>query len=130
MCLPAIPLFANIGVASATNYMPQGCYSFTIDSAPDTPVSNPKGPYTCTEGVPLTVNGSGPYGPDGSIVAYIWDFDNDGETDSTQQNPTHKYAEGGVYTVGLTVYESDGGGATMRKEDYIEVLRMKMKMNP
>ncbi|MBE9593126.1 MAG: hypothetical protein IMF19_06570, partial [Proteobacteria bacterium] len=61
MCLPAILLFASIGVASATNYMPQDKCSFTIESAPYTPVSDPKGPYTGTEGVPITFDGSGSY---------------------------------------------------------------------
>jgi Flp pilus assembly protein TadB len=32
MCLAAILVFASISVASATNYMPQDCYSFTIES--------------------------------------------------------------------------------------------------
>jgi PKD repeat protein len=205
MCLAAILVFGSISVASATNYMPQDCYSFTIESAPYTPVSDPSGPYTGTEGVLIIFNGSGSYDPDGSIVSYAWDFgdgntatgktpthtyaqngtftvklkvtdndgaintstttaiiadteptvdfsasptsgqepltvaftdnstshdgiatwewdfDSDGVTDSTDLNPTHVYAEDGVYTVSLTVYESDGDSDSMTKADYITV---------
>jgi PKD repeat protein len=42
----------------------------------------------------------------GNIMEYIWDF-GDGST-STQQNPTHTYAEGGYYLVCLTVVNSYG----------------------
>jgi PKD repeat protein len=188
--------------------MPQDCYSFTIESPLYSPVSDPAGPYTGTEGVPLVFTGSGSYDPDGTIAAYEWDFgdgdrgtgvapthtyaqdgtytvaltvtdnddetnrstttatiadteptvdfsasptsgeealtvtftdnstshdgivawnwdfDNDSVTDSTEQNPTQEYAEDGVYTVSLTVTESDGGSDTMTKSDYIMVIRV------
>ena len=110
VCLLAILLFASICVASATNYMPQGCYSFIIDSVPDTPVSDPKGPYTCTEEVPLTVNGSSLYGPDGSMVAYDWDF-GDGRT-VTGITPTHTHAQEGTYTVSLTMRDNNSATNT------------------
>ena len=41
-----------------------------------------------------------------NAVAYSWDF-GDGGT-STQENPTHTYAEDGTYEVRLTVENSDG----------------------
>jgi hypothetical protein len=108
MCLPAILLFASTSVASATNYMPQDKCSFTIESPLYSPVSDPKGPYTSTEGVPITFDGSDSYDPDGSIVAYAWDF-GDGNN-ITGVAPTHTYAQNGTYTVALTV--TDNGGAT------------------
>jgi hypothetical protein len=105
MCLAAILLFASLSVASATNYMPQDCYSFTIESPLYSPVSDPNGPYTGTEGVPIDDDGSGSYDPDGSIVAYGWDF-GDGDT-GTGVAPTHTYAQDGTYTVTLTVTDND-----------------------
>lgn len=33
---------------------------------------------------------------------WAWDFDGDGITDSTEQNPTHVYSDRGVFTVSLT----------------------------
>ncbi|RCV64105.1 PKD repeat-containing protein [Methanophagales archaeon] len=62
------------------------------------------------------------------VDTWEWDFDNDGGTDSTEQNPTHVYTKAGVYTVSLTVYECDGGSDTMTREDYIEVIKMKEKI--
>jgi PKD repeat protein len=44
---------------------------------------------------------------DGNITAWAWDF-GDGTT-STQENPTHKYADRGSYTVTLTITDNDGG---------------------
>ncbi len=43
---------------------------------------------------------------DGTIVAWDWDF-GDGGT-SEDQNPIHSYAEGGTFTVSLTVTDDDG----------------------
>ena len=42
----------------------------------------------------------------GLITSWAWDFDNDGITDSTVQNPTWLYINGGFYTVKLTVSNS------------------------
>ncbi len=47
---------------------------------------------------------------DGSVVSWSWDF-GDGTT-STAQNPSHSYAAGGTYTVGLTVTDNGGGTDT------------------
>src|SRR5207247_300918 len=44
--------------------------------------------------------------PDGSIGAYSWTF-GDGAT-ATSENPAHKYAAGGTYTVTLTVTDNQG----------------------
>jgi len=44
--------------------------------------------------------------PDGVIVRWSWDF-GDGTT-STAQNPSHRYAAEGTYTVKLTVTDDDG----------------------
>ncbi|HYD02106.1 MAG TPA: PQQ-dependent sugar dehydrogenase [Phycisphaerales bacterium] len=51
-------------------------------------------------------------------TAWAWDF-GDGET-STQQNPTHVYAEEGRYTVRLTVTGS-AGVTVAEKVDYVRV---------
>ncbi len=51
-------------------------------------------------------------------TSWAWDF-GDGTT-STEQNPTHSYAEVGTYTVQLTV-ENENGSDTEVKENYITV---------
>jgi PKD repeat protein len=53
-------------------------------------------------------DGTGSTDPDGSILAYSWDF-GDGTAPATGSNPEHTYAEAGTYTVGLTV--TDNGGS-------------------
>lgn len=47
--------------------------------------------------------------PDGTIEEWLWDF-GDGET-STEQNPTHAYAEAGTYPVSLIVTDNSGGAS-------------------
>lgn len=58
------------------------------------------------------------------LIAWNWDFHNDSVTDSTEQNPTHVYTEDCVYTLSLTVTESDVDTDTMTKGDYITVIRV------
>ncbi|MBC2762106.1 MAG: PKD domain-containing protein, partial [ANME-2 cluster archaeon] len=74
------------------------------------PTSDPNGPYTGTEGLAITFNGSGSSDPDGSIVSYDWNF---GDTNTgTRVNPTHTYAQNGTYTVTLMVTDEDGATDT------------------
>jgi len=54
-------------------------------------------------------------------AAMAWDFDNDGQTDSTEDQPTHVYATPGIYTVSLTATNSVGSD-TVTKTDLIRVL--------
>jgi len=56
----------------------------------------------------------------GNISSYSWDFDNDGNVDSTEQNPVHIYNAAGNYTVNLTVANADGSDSEVKTE-YIVV---------
>src|SRR5665647_372194 len=51
-----------------------------------------------------TSTGTGP-------LTYAWDFDNNGVTDSTLQNPTYTYSAAGTYSVKLTVTDSAGSNS-------------------
>lgn len=56
----------------------------------------------------------------GPIISYEWDFDGDGVTDSTEENPTWTVDAPGFYTISLTV--SDGlETETLTKIDFISV---------
>ena len=44
----------------------------------------------------------------GTPTSWAWDFNNDGTTDSTLQNPTYTYATAGDYTVTLTATNAAG----------------------
>lgn len=63
-----------------------------------------------TAGVaPLTVSFTDDSVPAGApIVAWAWDFDNDGTVDSTDQHPTYVYATAGTYDISLTVTDDNG----------------------
>ena len=62
---------------------------------------------------PLTVKftdqstGTGP-------LTYAWDFDNNGITDNTTQNPSYTFAASGTYTVNLTVTNSVGSDSEVK----------------
>ncbi len=56
--------------------------------------------------LPLTVNFTDLSSPQDSIVSWQWDFQNDNEYYSFEQNPTFTYTDAGIYSVKLKV--SDG----------------------
>jgi len=51
---------------------------------------------------------------DGSIVNWTWNF-GDGAV-SYQRNPSHQYADDGIYLVNLTVTDDDGASDTIQKQ--------------
>ncbi|HEY3227861.1 MAG TPA: PKD domain-containing protein, partial [Roseiflexaceae bacterium] len=67
---------------------------------------------------PLTVNFSD--ASSGSPTSWAWDFDNNGVTDSTAQNPSFIYNNPGTYTVKLTVANTNGSN-TKTRTNYITV---------
>ncbi|MFC1786627.1 NosD domain-containing protein [Halobacteriota archaeon] len=76
-----------------------------------TPTSGPE---------PLTVNFTDASTSYDGIISWLWEF-GDG-TNSTEQNPTHDYAQEGVYTVSLTVTEADTDSDVETKLGHITVL--------
>jgi uncharacterized delta-60 repeat protein len=54
----------------------------------------------------------------GTVTSWAWDFDNNGSTDSTAQNPLYTYNTPGTYTVTLTV-TGPGGSDVKQSIDYI-----------
>jgi len=55
------------------------------------------------------------------IVAWSWDFDNDGQVDSTAQNPIYTYLVPGTYTVTLTAFDLQNGSNTSIRANLITV---------
>jgi cytochrome c len=62
---------------------------------------------------PLTVrfSSAGTQDPDGDRIAYAWDFNADGVTDSRERNPSFTYTENGVFDATLRVTDSTGRSA-------------------
>jgi PKD repeat protein len=89
--IPATGLFANFN-ASVTGGASPLAVSFTSSSISTAP---------------------------GGITGYAWDFDGDGVTDSTAQNPTWTYANCGNYTVSLTVTDGVNAPNTQTRTNYI-----------
>ncbi|MCD4819671.1 MAG: FG-GAP-like repeat-containing protein, partial [Candidatus Cloacimonetes bacterium] len=54
------------------------------------------------------------------ILTWSWDFDNDGEIDSNEQNPTFTYDEPGTYSVSL-ITMTESFLKSIVYEDYIQV---------
>jgi cytochrome c len=63
---------------------------------------------------PLNVvfSSSGTYDPDGDRLTYAWDFDADGQVDSTEPNPFYVYEENGAYEATLKVTDRTGRSAS------------------
>jgi PKD repeat protein len=56
----------------------------------------------------------------GAPDTWAWDFQNDGTTDSTQQNPLFTYTTPGTYSVKLTV-SNPAGSSSLTRTGYISV---------
>ena len=67
----------------------------------------------------VTFNASESHDPDGEVVSYEWDFDNDGTTDATGEVVTHSFPAAGDYPVELTV--TDDAGNVRRVEHAVHV---------
>lgn len=74
------------------------------------PIADGGGSYLWSAEDPVLFNGNGSLDPDGSIVAYVWDF-GDG-TQGTGAQPSHAYNTPGTFAVTLTVTDNDGATAT------------------
>lgn len=57
----------------------------------------------------------------GNITSWLWDFENDGITDSSVQNPLHTFTQPGIYSVKLYVYDGEVMDFKL-KTNYIYVL--------
>ena len=51
-----------------------------------------------------------------TIVAWAWDFDNNGSIDANTQNPTYNYLAVGTYTVKFTVTSNNGCSKTISQQ--------------
>jgi hypothetical protein len=98
----AVTITVSDGVAST-----DGAFTLRVRAANSPPVANPGGPYTGFTNIPLQLDGTASSDPDaGQTLTYAWDL-GDGTT-ATGPLPVHTYTSANVYTVSLTVTDSDG----------------------
>ncbi|MFH2002174.1 MAG: PKD domain-containing protein, partial [Planctomycetota bacterium] len=69
-----------------------------IETIFSSPIADAGGPYTGMVGSSILFDASGSYDPNGTIVSYDWDFDNDGVWDVTVGTPTVTYAYASEYS--------------------------------
>ncbi len=74
-----------------------------LDDLPDVKI---EGPSEAEVGESIQFKSSASGGTDPYI--YNWDFDEDGETDSTKQNPKFTFSEPGEYEIVLEILDSVG----------------------
>jgi PKD repeat protein len=74
------------------------------------PLADAGGIYIGVEGLSLTLDGSGSFDPDGSIVLYEWDIDDDGIYEYSSSSPTQSqtYLYESIFTIRLRVTDNQG----------------------
>ena len=83
------------------------------------PIADAGDGYYGDVGEPIYFDGSGTLDVDDNIVSWEWDF-GDGNT-SHEQNPVHIYPKKGIYSVKLTVVDSEGERDTDETAVFIDV---------
>lgn len=81
-----------------------------IYTANANPVARPGGPYSGETGRAVSMSGAESSDPEGQALTYTWTF-GDGAT-ATGPSVTHTYQSAGVFSVELTVRDTEGGTST------------------
>ncbi|MEE6274621.1 ThuA domain-containing protein, partial [Georgenia sp. MJ206] len=118
---PSTPIAVEFGPDGALYVLDYGSGGFfnaswdsalyRVDYVADSPNPVPSITTSTTNGqAPLTVefDGSGSTDPQGMPLSFAWDFDNDGEIDSTEPTASFTYDEVGVFSARLTVSAGEG----------------------
>ena len=84
------------------------------------PVANSGGAYAGSEGSDVPLDGAASFDPDGTIVSYAWDLDNDGQYDDAFGASVSFIANNeGLFPIGVQV--TDDNGATSTAETSVTV---------
>lgn len=87
-----------------------------VAGSPSAVIGASNAPITGVVGTPIHFDGSHSFDPNGSIVRYEWDFNNDGAFDAGSSNPATDYTYTSAYSgpVRLLVTDNDGNSADVQ----------------
>ncbi|MGD8395873.1 MAG: PKD domain-containing protein [Candidatus Eiseniibacteriota bacterium] len=87
----------------------ENCCATNVNILPgQPPVCDIGGPYGGLSGEPIAFDATGSYDPDGTIVSYLWDFD-DGTT-ASGPTPTHTYSPSHSQSFHVDLCVTDNSG--------------------
>ena len=101
----------TIGLEVTDTYGEQDTNQTTVDiiKPNQLPIADAGGPYVGQTGSPITLDGSGSMDPDGTIVSYEWDLDNDGlYDDAFGVSPAYTWITDGTHIIKLKVTDNNG----------------------
>jgi gliding motility-associated-like protein len=109
---------SGVQTITLTGVSSDGCLN-TITHTVDV-YASPTASFTangvCSGAATTFTDNSTPVAPStGAVTSWDWDFDNNGTTDNTSQNPSNSYAAAGNYTTALIVTSANGCKDTIRK---------------
>ncbi len=122
-----MPSFSCGNLVSAQN-PPAGLANFVDPNNPGCvgsgapPIVNINGPYVGSTGVPIQFSSAGSTDPDGTIVAYFWDFGS-GYGTSTEANPLFTYNLNFQATILVTLTITDDSGNIATDTTFVTVLQ-------
>ena len=92
-------------------FLASGAEYFDVEGINQPPIADANGPYTGFVGFPITFDGTGSYDPDGTIISYEWDLDDDGEFDDATGATLTKIWDV-PYSGNISLRVTDDEGAT------------------
>ena len=102
----------QVGGAGGANQPPEADFAFEPQEGEEANIN---------EVINFHAEGSGD--PDGTIAAYEWDFDDDGDYDATGADAAHVYLTGGAKIVTLRVTDDDGAFGFKTRVVSVEFIR-------
>ncbi len=105
----------TITLTGTTNNGCIGTITHTVDVYAS-PTSSFNATPVCFGTAMTFTDSSTPLSPaSGSVTAWAWDFDNNGTTDASTQNPSNSFPASGNYLVGLIATSANGCNDTIKK---------------
>ena len=106
---PEIRLIETLGLSTFT-FNPQNSRSLDCHQSP---LPNIGGPYFGDEGSLISLNAASSSDPDGSIISYAWDLDNDGIFDNANGVGSGVFfPDNGLFSIGLQIIDDEGNSST------------------